>query len=844
MFSIFATSDNWLLKVLGLGDDIPPNASVQFDFVTVSQSWWALGLVLTVGFLLIAVGVFFLYRYENDTCPTIVKWLLASTRALTLLILLLVILGPALIFTTFRTRYPYVVVLRDASQSMNTVDQYPQGSDATKVATATGWPIEQIHQAPPSRVKIVNALLQKDDGNFLHQLQQRNKVRIVDFSDHVEHIETRPAMGDSAPAKTVDDAENGLRPVSRLAPTPLLKADGRASNMYQGLEESLTANPLAAVVMYTDGQRTGSNDLRELARKAKTKGVPFFIVGVGDPQPARNLVVAKIYARQQVWQNEPFEIEAVLKSEGYSQQEVRVELLEQKIGSDGKPGPPRMVKFTSATIPDGGGQVKASFEHTARESGNFTYTIRVETIDGERKDADNQLGSSMVKVLDRAKIRVLLISGAPSWEYRNLQRLLTRDKTTSLSCWLQTLDLDRPQEGDEPINELPETREELFQYDVVMMLDPNPQEFEVAWIELLKEFASEHSGGVFYMAGPKYSGSFLTGNRTGKMKDLLPIRFGDVGTSEVAALLSTNRTAWPLRIVSSNSDHQVMSFYSDRQESLARWESLPGIFWSFPALEPKPTAQVLVEHSDLTLRRVEGSRPLMVAGRYGSGNTMYLGFNGTWRWRRVGRKAEFYDRFWINVVRFLMESRSLEGNRHGVVQTDLDRYEIGSRVTVTARLTDVAYQPLIIDEVEAVLETGDAEPQEFLLKLNDNRPGEYEAVITTRHVGDHTVRVKIPSSDGNEPASIDAVFAVELPGIETNHVWLNKPLLMDLAKESGGRYFDIDQFHEIVSAIPDDTESIEVPGKPRMLWSTWPVLIGLVLLLGFEWAMRKTFKLL
>jgi hypothetical protein len=100
---------------------------------------------------------------------------------------------------------------------------------------------------------------------------------------------------------------------------------------------------------------------------------------------------------------------------------------------------------------------------------------------------------------------------------------------------------------------------------------------------------------------------------------------------------------------------------------LQRWETLPGIFWSFPSDEPKPTANVLVEHSDPTLKKVVGSRPLLVSGRYGAGQVLYLGFNGTWRWRKAGRQAEFFDKFWIQAVRYLVEGRSLEGRRRGYV---------------------------------------------------------------------------------------------------------------------------------------------------------------------------------
>src|SRR4029450_611210 len=96
---------------------------------------------------------------------------------------------------------------------------------------------------------------------------------------------------------------------------------------------------------------------------------------------------------------------------------------------------------------------------------------------------------------------------------------------------------------------------------------------------------------------------------------------------EVAALLSTNQRAWGLKVVPANVDHPTMRFYPERQETLQRWDTPPVFFWRFPCKDPRPRSQVLLEHSDPPLRSVEGSRPLMVAGRYGSGHTLYLGFN-------------------------------------------------------------------------------------------------------------------------------------------------------------------------------------------------------------------------
>ena len=80
--------------------------------------------------------------------------------------------------------------------------------------------------------------------------------------------------------------------------------------------------------------------------------------------------------------------------------------------------------------------------------------------------------------------------------------------------------------------------------------------------------------------------------------------------------------------------------------------------------------------------------------------------------------------------------------------------------------------------------------------------------------------------------------------METNQVWLDKPLLKELAETSGGKYFDIDQLDQLAAAVPDKTRQIEVREKPDPLWDVRGMMFVLVGLLGVEWLVRKRYKLL
>ena len=558
---------------------------------------------------------------------------------------------------------------------------------------------------------------------------------------------------------------------------------------------------------------------------------------------------------RRVWQGEPFEIEAAIIGQGMEARQLKVELVEFKLGeSDAVPAPDSGNRRRDAemfSITEGDSRVSAAFSHRVAQSGRYQYAVRVEPFPEEQNQDDNQMNSIVVRCLSRERIKVLVISGGPTWDYIGLEKLLLRERNMLVSCWLQTLEEGRSQQGTLPITRLPmelrralrirrdspfgsqsgRLRRSLDQPARRVLQETLRRRSLHGRSQILRPVPHQRTHGKNYRAPPR------------------PLRRRR--RLEVQSLLSTNRTPWPLRVTAANADHPVLSFYSDRRENLSRWESLPGIFWSFPCEQARPTTQVLLEHTDPTLRNSFGARPMMVAGRAGAGHTLYLGFQGVWRWRQAGRQAEFFDRFWIQSIRHLAEGRSLEGQRRGVVRTDRERYEVGDRVSITAELKSTDFQPLSVPSVEGVIRAGEKEGggRTIPVKLTPiaNRPGAYEASATALAAGIQTITLKMPvgaegPTEGGE--TIEAAFSVELPSIETAQVWLDKPRLVEIAEASGGKYFEIDQLTDLVAAIPDRTETVEVRSQPEHLWSLRGTLIALVSLLGLEWMLRKRFRLL
>ena len=456
------------------------------------------------------------------------------------------------------------------------------------------------------------------------------------------------------------------------------------------------------------------------------------------------------------------------------------------------------------------------------------------------------MASSQLEVVDE-KVKVLLIAGLPNWDYQQVQRLLQRDSSIELSCWLQSLDESRPQEGNLAIDRLPRSIEELGQYNVVIMIDPNPIEFDDQWMQLLEDFCKYKAGGLLFMAGPQFTSEFITLNRLQQVRELLPVRFGDneyIDTTQALASATENEPG-KMMVVNHNLDHPVMSFKADPSESQKIWDVMPGIYWSFPTMSAKATARVLIERGDQI--SAEGNQPLLVSGRYGAGSVLYLGFQGTWRWRPLGLQAQYFDRFWIQVVRFLVETRSLQGSRRGFLDREKSEYELGDRVTLVARILDAQFQPSMQPSFNATMTSDDGRIETVELKLLPQQKGRYEGAFEAKRLGGYEATIKLGDSQEN---LIDPVaFRVVTPSAETNSYWLNKKLMVEIAQRSGGEYLPLDELEKLPELLPTKVTRAEFNSPPKPLWDAsqflrWSVFLLPAILLTIEWAVRKYYKLL
>ena len=94
------------------------------------------------------------------------------------------------------------------------------------------------------------------------------------------------------------------------------------------------------------------------------------------------------------------------------------------------------------------------------------------------------------------------------------------------------------------------------------------------------------------------------------------------------------------------------------------------------------------------------------------------------------------------MIRFLSEGKLMSGNRRGILLTESDQYALGDGVTVTARLFNERFEPLVREAVVAEYK-GDGQRRECSLKALRDRPGWFEGSFVPDQTGPCRITVSM-----------------------------------------------------------------------------------------------------
>ncbi len=747
------------------------------------------------------------------------KYLLTTLRLMFFALVLGLLMRPILALTVEGSIRRALIVLIDDSSSMQIKDPRIDAADQKRAGIARGLleankgltqnldrnrarEVEQI-----ARIDLVKGVLKNSKLNLLPRLERDFDVEPFTFGQGVAQLPHPAAKTNEA--RSIEDFAwiDKLAPASPL--TPIGDSLREVINRKRG-------QPLAGLVVITDGANNSGSQPREAATLLRAEGVPLYVYGVGITSP-RDILMGNLFAPDVTFVRDEVNVTVRVRSQGLSGQSARLKL---QLGNSTVAE--REILFGA----DGEQAVPLNF--TPQQQGEFELTASIEPRDDETVKENNS-ATQHIKVVD-SKIRVLLADQSPRWEFRYLQAMLMRDRRVDLKCFLVESDPAISRGTNTPyIDQFPARHEDIGRYDLVIFGDIDPRRLSPGHLETVSYFVSELGGSFVLLAGKKFAPHAY---RRTVLDQMLPVEFDSMPVTAGDPVADK-----PIRLeLTSAGRANVMMRLSDREEeSVAIWKQLPPIYWDARESRPKPAAEVLLVDPDPGKESRFGKMPVVAMQQYGQGQVMYVGTDNTWRWRKNAGDV-YYTTLWGQVVQRMAMLHVLGGSKRTRLSTDKKSYVTGERVLIFGRLTGETHEPLTEPAVKGAFALRNGGKQtEVSLRAAPDHPGLYRGEFVAPVPGQYQFFVE---QDANN--TLD--FTVTEPKFEFGETAMNEPLLRDIAATTGGAFFREEDLFKLPDTIAARTERVKSPLEVE-LWSSPLYFMLMLLVLSGEWILRKMSQL-
>lgn len=706
-------------------------------------------------------------------------------------------------------------------------------------------------------------------GNVLILADASRSMEVADASDSTSKPGTasrfasmRKALADSAPelsgmARSVETEvfafDQTVRPLT-LKPNGKITfpktSDGSETALGASLLEILrksAGKKVLGVILLSDGAQRALPPQDALPQTAAQRlnrlGIPLFTVcfgSAGQKNQARDAAVEDFLVDQKVFVNTEVAVSGRVRLEGLAHQEVPVELLVEDASGQMVTADRAVLKPETAneTLP-----VRLSW--TPKEVGEVKAALRVPTQNEEVSDSNNQL-DAFVTVM-KSGLRVLCLEGA----FRPETAFLRRSLDSAEEIQLEMIRLQGPGTTKKTGISAPETPSllNLLQkedYPVIILGDVRADSFSQAELELLAQKVTSGTG-LLTLGGLQNYGP--GGYASTPLAQILPVRMTPASSAPNTAKNSApdatkNAVAshWnlPLRMkpTPAGRHHLALALDPDAAYSAQLWAKLPPLDGAnrFPDL--KPGAVILA--SDFTPENQEV--PLLLEHSFGRGRVMTLAADSTWRWW-LGGFEETHKRFWRQLIFWLANKETaLDGTVSVLLPQRRFPQEQAIPFQVSARLSN-GETPMPPKRNSASenwtvrLETPDGTQTE--LPLTPAGMLMNGKILAGMPEGDYMIHASV-THQGQKIGDSKCRFQIYHHDLELDHAQAEPELMEALALSTGGEAIQPQELSKLWKRLAENRQELKIERKIFLpLWDRWWWMALLLAALTLEWTLRK-----
>ncbi|XAM01510.1 hypothetical protein OT109_08945 [Phycisphaeraceae bacterium D3-23] len=832
----FTLAASWLDRALGLDDSMSlsaENTALGWDHPLPGWAW-----VLIVLAALALAG----WSYHRLLGARPLRIGLALLRAVLLVLIAVLLAGPTLVRTDTTPDPDWLLVMVDRSASLGFED----------IALGAGEGAGVVSRDAALREALANqAGVFGDD-----RLGANRHIVWLGFDRDAYPID---------PPTAVDPAD--AEALAALLPP----AQQQATNLRTAVDQALqlaAGRAISGIVLITDAQSpqpTGQPFIDKLAALQ----APVYAVPLGSDEQRLDLAIDRIDLPATAFVGDLLPVSVtvrrldlgpgVVDGGNLDPADVVVKLINADTGEvldtqtleDVGLGSPVRLQTQNDTQGDLNLRVEAAYTPGDDAGGDTLET-------GGEISLSNNTRLASVELIDRP-IKVLYVEGTARWEYQFLVSMLTREDSIDSSMLLIDSDRSFVQDGDSPITHFPQTAEELRPYDVIMIGDVRPRYFSDDQLALIRDHVAQRGAGLLWIGGERYTPNFYAGTdlelllpmtRPGSVGRLVPATGRDVPMEPTPAARLLNLLQ--LSLGRDTGDGQAQPEWPD---------NLPAFRWAQDLGPLRPGAKPLANAIGMVDAESGQPQPLVVLYRYGAGETLYVGTDETWRWRRVGGEV-FFEQFWIQLIRKLGTARVQQQDDRANFTVGPPVVDLGAAQLVELVIDDPALMRIAPPTIAVTVyqdtsaersneEEGGTEPVGEQVGELDLRPvstptgtgtptqSTYRAVWRSDRSGQFVLRVTEPLL---EPIGLEASAEVRDPAEEMAHAETDHDRLVRLANGTGGAVIALNDLGRLETLVAD--LSREITHETRKPLTNTMLALGLILvLLTLEWVLRRVVKL-
>ncbi|UCE55168.1 MAG: hypothetical protein JSV31_06930 [Desulfobacterales bacterium] len=637
---------------------------------------------------------------------------------------------------------------------------------------------------PATRLDQVKSLLTEGRFPLLRSLADEFDVSVYGLSDSLRPLES----GDLA----------------------RLTAGGNKGDIATALKSLSAQN--SVVVLFSDGNlRLNSSQGQQLSA---------LTVAMGNPKAYRDILISEVSAPALAFRGREVVIGIKVKIYGYTG--MTLPILLQDSG--------KVLDAEDMRLKTESAELTTSLSFVPDEPGRRDLTISIPRQVGESIFSNNQINLTINVVRD--KIRILMVSGSPSMNYRFMRSALKSDPSIDL---LSFVILRTPSD----ILNVPPHEQSLIPFPVETLFLKEINTFDLLifdnfdyslflnsdYLESIRSFV-EGGGGFALIGGPNVYDEGR--DRLSPIADILPFRF-------VEKEFYRRESPFGLRLTRAGAEHPLMRVGDDSSRGandvFRFWQQLPPLD-GLNLIEVEGSADVLLESADGV------AWPILTVADYRKGRVVAILSDYVWKWYMgmvaSGKGNQFYLRLLHRMVRWLTKDPGLEP-----VQIILPEMSVAAGQEIDVRIRYPGKDSPRSSNAAFSFSVFNPEGVKIASKLKPTvQPGEY--LVSFHPPKGGIYRVRVETSLGKLEESMVVAGLLESLDAAPDHDQLKK-----IAASTGGKYLvPADDLLGEIQEYARKAERKFIEEKHLPIWATPLVMAVVLAFLSSEWYFRRRWGLI